>query len=145
MRVDAMLPVLQARLAVTRRDASLAEVANMLAKSGHDLLVVCDGVGFALGVITRSDIVRHLSVAGNTSALAEALMTPSIVACSVADDLMSTWQDMHRRGLNNIPVLNSRRLPVGILGERDALTALLSAEQEQETTLIDYIAGFGYR
>lgn len=145
MRVDAMLPVLQERLAITRRDAPLAEVATMLAKTKHDLLVVCDGVGFALGVITRSDVVRHLSVAGDSLAPAEDLMSTSVIACSIADDLMSTWQDMHRRGLNNMPVLNGRRIPVGILGERDALAALLSAEQEQETTLIDYIAGFGYR
>jgi CBS domain-containing protein len=145
MRVDAMLPVLEERLAVTRRDAPLPEVAALLAKTGHDLLVVCDGGGFALGVITRSDIVRHLGAAGSLSALAETMMVTSIVACSVTDDLMNTWQTMHRRGLNNVPVLNGRNLPVGILSERDALTALLALEQDQEATLIDYIAGFGYR
>ena len=40
MRVDAMLPVLEQRLAIARRDASLSDVAGVLAKTGYDLLVV---------------------------------------------------------------------------------------------------------
>jgi len=53
---------------------------------------LCDGAGFALGVITRADIVRQLSVARDLSASAETLMTTSVVGCRVADDLISTWQ-----------------------------------------------------
>jgi hypothetical protein len=52
---------------------------------------------------------------------------------------------MVRRKLQNLPLLAPNRRPVGTLDIRDALQAMVEFEQEQETQLINYIAGVGYR
>lgn len=51
---------------------------------------------------------------------------------------------VHRR-LQNLPLLGTDRRPVGTLDIRDALQAMIEIEQDQETQLVNYISGVGYR
>jgi predicted transcriptional regulator len=74
-----------------------------------------------------------------------AAMSRPIVSCAPEDDLHSTWQMMTARGLQNMPVLVNGDRPLGVLDIRDALAALLDAEEYQEQVLVNYISGVGYR
>jgi CBS domain-containing protein len=49
------------------------------------------------------------------------------------------------RRLQNVPVLNDEARPVGVLDIRDALRAMLAAEEYQEQQLVNYVSGIGYR
>jgi CBS domain-containing protein len=52
------------RLAVLTREALVCEAAGILANPGTPLVVVCDGQGIAVGVVSKTDIMKALISAG---------------------------------------------------------------------------------
>jgi predicted transcriptional regulator len=74
-----------------------------------------------------------------------ALMSRDVVSCSPDDDLHATCQQMTKRGLQNVPVLDADSTPLGVLDFRDALRTLFEQEEYQERLLINYVAGIGYQ
>jgi CBS domain-containing protein len=138
-------PITSARLMTADLYTALRSAALLFAEPGIGLLVICDGDGKAAGVLSKSDLVRHLATSKSNEASVTALMSTPIVSCGPDDGLHSVWQMMMERSLQNIPVLDAGAKPVGILDIRDALKALLEQEEIQEHMLTDYIAGIGYR
>jgi CBS domain-containing protein len=109
------------------------------------MLVVCNEGGPVVGVVSKSDLVRHMARDGAALAGIAAVMTRDVVTCSLRDDLQVAWTRMVDRGVQNLPVLNDEARPVGVLDIRDALRALLEQEGQEERQLINYVAGIGYR
>ncbi len=145
MRVDTLRPMTTARLAVIAVDATLRTAACALSKPHVGLLVVCDENRRAAGVVSKSDIVRHLTNVGVAEASVATLMSRKIVSCRPDDDLYGTWQSMLARNLQNVPVLGNHSEPVGVLDVRDALKALFEEEEYQERMLFNYVSGIGYQ
>jgi hypothetical protein len=52
---------------------------------------------------------------------------------------------MKQRELKNIPIIDAESRPLGLLNARDVLQALLKNVEYEESLLIDYVAGIGYR
>lgn len=144
MRIDSLDAVTSARLAVVDLDATLEAAACSLSRPGIGLIVVSCDAG-AAGVLTKSDLIRHLATAGAANAPAALLMSRPIISCEPNDDVYGVFQTMTAQKLQNMPVLGANRKPVGVLDIRDAMQALLEEEQHQEHVLIDYISGIGYR
>jgi CBS domain-containing protein len=146
MLIEAILPIIQARLSVISRDALFLAAARIFGTGKTRMLVVCDGGRGAIGVVTRTDAMRHVGENANplVARIAE-LMTSNVVAARPFDDLLATWQMMTRCRLNHLPVLDHRDRPVGVLTADDALAALLEIERYEEHLLADYVAGIGYR
>ena len=145
MRVDTLRPMTTARLAVIAVDATLRTAACALSKPHVGLLVVCDENRRAAGVVSKSDIVRHLTNVGVAEASVATLMSRKIVSCRPDDDLYGTWQSMLAQNLQNVPVLGNHSEPVGVLDVRDALKALFEEEEYQERMLFNYVSGIGYQ
>lgn len=145
MRIDSLHPVTSGRLMVVDVDAELRSAALSLSKPAIGLVVVCHGSGEAAGVLSKSDLVRHLASSGSADAPVATLMSRSIVSCSPDDDLHSVWRIMAARGLQNVPVLGADLKPIGILDIRDAMKALFEQEELQEHLLANYIGGIGYQ
>ncbi len=145
MRVDTLHSMTLGRLAVVGVDATLRNAALALSAPHIGLLVVCDKNGSAAGVVTKSDIVRHLAERGSPDASVAALMSLNIVSCRPADDLYAAWQTMAARSLQNLPVLGTDSKALGVLDIRDALKMLFEQEQYQERLLVNYVAGVGYQ
>jgi CBS domain-containing protein len=133
------------RLAVINHRSSICEAALGLCTPGIGLLVVCDDAGHAQGVLSKSDLVRHLATGHSSDQALQALMSPAMIACAPADDLQAVWKIMMARRLQNIPVLVEGTTPVGILDVRDAMQALFDEEARLEAMLSNYIIGIGYR
>lgn len=133
------------RLSTLREHASVRSAAAAFDHGQVGLIVVCDDVGRATGVVTKSDLVRHIALAGQIGAPVADIMSRSIISGRTSDDLQDTWSRMLVQRLQNLPLLAPDDRPVGTLDIRDAVQALLSMEQEQEQQLINYIAGCGYR
>ena len=78
----------QRRLAVLRLDASIRDIAGILANPITPLVVVCDSEGVALGVVSSMDIVNALSRDSSeaVNANAAALMTQPIRSCDAGPD-----------------------------------------------------------
>lgn len=145
MLVRHMQSVTSSRLTTADLHTGLRAAALLFARQGVGLVVICDSDGHATGVLSKSDLVRHLATSKSNEASVTALMSKPIVACAPDDDLQSVWQMMTQRSLQNIPVLDGGAKPIGILDIRDALKALMEQEVIQEHMLADYIAGIGYR
>src|SRR5262245_47713552 len=105
MRIEALHSMTSARLAVIAINATLRAAASALFHRHIGLVVVCDESGKARGVVSKSDIVGHLTNVGITETSIAKLMSRNIVVCSPEDDLYATWQRMAAQSLQNIPVL----------------------------------------
>jgi CBS domain-containing protein len=126
-------------------DATLRTAASALSNPHIGLLVVCEENRKVAGVVTKSDLVRHLASVGVADAPVRNLMSRDIVSCRPEDELYATWQEMAAQNLQNVPVLSTNSTPVGVLDIRDALKVLFEQEERQERLLINYIAGVGYQ
>lgn len=145
MLISALSDVTRARFKALKEQSSVQMAADAFSDPGLGLIVICGASGRASGVISKSDLVRHLARAGRVDIPVFEVMTRSVVCASSDDDLHGTWQMMIRRRLQNLPLVDADRKPVGTLDIRDALEAILRAEERQEEQLINYIAGNGYR
>jgi len=126
-------------------DATLRTAASALSNPHIGILVVCDENRKAEGVVSKSDLVRHLSNVGVAEAPVAVVMSRNISSCLPEDDLYTTWQTMAAQSLQNMPVLGTDSRPLGVLDIRDALKVLFEQEERQERLLINYIAGVGYQ
>ena len=145
MRIDELKETTTARLRTLETGATVRIAATALSDRDAGLVVVCGDAGEAAGVVSKSDLVRHLALAGSAEASAAGLMTRGFVSCRPEDDVRAVWQRMTARGLQNVPVLGAKARPLGVLDIRDAMRAILSADELEEQALANYIAGVGYR
>ncbi|WP_281004775.1 CBS domain-containing protein [Mesorhizobium hawassense] len=135
----------KARLMVIDASAAVQAAAHSLSKPGIGLVIVCDDDGAAAGVLSKSDLIRHLTSPRLPAPPASALMTSPIVSCGPQDDLHAVYQTMASRSLQNLPVLDVGAKPIGILDIRDAMRALFREEEIEEQMLFNYVTGVGYR
>jgi CBS domain-containing protein len=145
MRVNQLDPVTASRLMIVDAEATPQAAALLLAKPRIGLVIVCHNDGAAQGVLSKSDLIRHLADPGQAVRTVSALMTRQFVSCTPQDEVHSTWQLMNTQGLQNLPVLDRGSKPVGVLDIRDAMKALYEQEELQEQLLANYVAGVGYQ
>ena len=142
-----ILDVARKRLAVLSQEALVPEAARILADANTPLVVVCDRNGAAVGVMSRTDIIRLLARAGTEACNTHAgtIMSSPIVSCRVDQPVHEVWTNMNVRSLRCAPILDNEGRPQGIVHARDIARALLDEETHQEELLRDYIMGIGYQ
>ena len=137
----------QKRLAVLSREASLFDAARILANRDTPLVVVCDGDGIAVGVISSNHVINALATAG-VDALgfnAGAIMTKPTLSCHIDETLEQVWAVMNSRTLPCAPILDDDGRAQGVLFARDVAIALLDEVNYDEQLLRDYVMGVGYQ
>ena len=145
--VKHILEAARKRLAVLSREASLIDAARILANRDTPLIVVCDGDGIAVGVISTSHVVNVLATAG-VDALgfnAGAIMTKPLLSCHVDETLQQVWEVMNSRTLPCAPLLDDAGRAQGVLHARDVAIALLDEVNYEELLLRNYVMGIGYQ
>jgi CBS domain-containing protein len=147
MLVQHMLEDARRRLAVLSRQSSVFDAAGILADPNTPLAVVCDSEGIAVGVISRTDVIKLLCRARDDAFLmnADAIMTAPVLSCHRNHALQSVWETLSARGLRCAPVLDDAGRPEGVVHARDLLRALLSEVTSEEILLRDYVMGIGYQ
>ncbi len=145
MRIDTLRLMTSARLVVVATDATVRTAAFALSNPQIGLIVVCDENERAVGVVSKSDLLRHLASMGVAEAPVFTLMSRSIISCRPEDDLYATWQRMGAQSLQNMPVLSTDSKPLGVLDIRDALKVLFEQEEYEERLLFNYVTGVGYQ
>jgi len=137
----------QRQLVVLSREASASEVAEILTNPNIPVVVVCDSEGVAVGVISRTDIlkafVRARSDAPNLKA--EAIMTEAFLSCHVDQTLQSVWASLNAQSVRCAPVLDDSRKPQGVVHARDLARAFVDELEGEEELLRDYVLGIGYQ
>ena len=145
--VEKIVPVARKRLVTVREDALLAEAARFLDGKHINLVVVCDKGGAMLGIVTRTDVVRQMSLCQGCGcpAAAATVMTTDVTFCRPGDSLQDVWSIMKERSLIHIPIVDKDSKPLGVINARDALQILLEESAHDESLLRDYVMGVGYR
>ena len=146
MFVERMLPVARTRLVTISDYTSLIEAANLLLDGHTDLLVVRGGDELLAGVITKTDVVRQISLCQGSACTmaASTAMTRTVVHCQSNDVLQNVRSIMKDRGLTNLPILGRDSRPIGVLYARDALEALREEVEYEEVPLRDYVMCVGW-
>ena len=146
MFVEGMLEVAREKLVTIADDAPLIEAAKFLA-SGTDLVIVCDREGVLQGVVTKTDVVRQISVCQRATCMcpASTVMTRDVALCRGVDLLQDVSKRMRERHLKNMPVVDGDNRPIGVLTARAVLRVLLNDAEYEEAQLVDYVKGVGYR
>jgi CBS domain-containing protein len=141
------LPAARDGLVTVRTDALLIDAAKLLNDPRHNLVVVCDDSGRMAGVITKTDVVSRIShCTGCSCTMAAAhVMTREVTFCRPSDRLHEVWSIVKQRALKNIPIVDQDNMPLGVLSARDLVRVLLEDTEHEESLLLDYVVGIGYR
>ena len=145
--VETIMPVARQRLVTIGDNAPLTEAAKFLDGRHINLVVVCDNRGAVVGVITRTDIVRQMSLClgrGCTSPAAT-VMTRDVIYCRPSDSLEDVWSIMKERKLLHVPIVGEDLRPLGVINARDALLVLLEGSEYESSLMRDYVMGIGYQ
>jgi CBS domain-containing protein len=135
------------RLVVLSREAPVCEAAQILADSKTPLVVVCDNEGIAVGVVSKSDIVKAFAGARADAVKMSTgdVMTHSVLSCHRDQTLQLVWDAMSTRSIRSVPVIDDSGRPQGVVHARDLARALLNEVSEEEVLLRDYVLGIGYQ
>jgi CBS domain-containing protein len=146
MLVERVLPAARDRLVTVGDDAPVVQAAALLSRPHTNLVVVCNFAGAMVGVISKTDIVKHISHChGHACTISvSSVMTRDVVACRAKDWLHDVWSIMKTRIIQCIPVIEADLKPGGILCARDVLQALLTEVQDEGQLLRDYVMSVGY-
>lgn len=127
-------------------DDRLIDAAKLLV-GGTDIVVVCDDDGIVQGVITKTDLVRQISVCQGSACQcpAAAVMTRSPQLCRGSDLLQDVSLTMKARDIKTIVLVDESNRPLGLLTARAILRVLLGDALHEEEQLIGYVSGVGYR
>jgi len=147
MRVESILPTARKRLSTVQADAAVSEAAQLLSNTHISLVVVCDADEIMVGVVTKTDVVRHIAHCAESgrAVAASAVMTRDVIYCVSSDSLHSVLSKMKEHTVVHIPVVDQMFKPSGVVNARDALQALLGEAEYDVSLLRDYIMGIGYQ
>lgn len=146
MFVHDMPEVARARLVLIADDAQLIDAARFLT-AGAEIVVVRDVDGIVQGVVTKSDVVRQISVCQGAAShcAVSTVMTRNPLLCHGSDLLQDVSLKMKVRDLKNIVLVDVANRPLGLLTARSILRVLLGDARHEEEQLIDYVSGVDYR
>ncbi|MGW3132739.1 CBS domain-containing protein [Streptomyces sp. NPDC001123] len=100
-------------------DVRLAEAARRMAGASVGSVLVVDGEGMLVGIVTDRDIVlRGLAAGLDRDAEVRAVMSGRVVTVDAADDLQAAYGAFRRTGVRRLPVLALGRV-VGVLAIDD--------------------------
>ena len=127
-------------------DSHLVDAARLLV-TGTDILIVCNREGILQGVVTKTDIVRQMSLRERAACDGQiaTVMTCDVILCRDTDLLYDVSIRMKERHVKNIPVVDGNNRPIAVLAARAVLRVLLGDAEYLEAQLIDYVEGVGYR
>lgn len=147
MIVESLLPKARKRLLTVKEDTPLTEAATRLGNSKGKLIVVCNGAGNVVGVVTKTDIVSRINQCQGSECMMSVadVMTREVADCRPGDPLKEAWSTMKDKGVLNLPVVDQSHRPLGELAARDILQSLMGEVEHEEALLRDYVMGIGYR
>lgn len=145
--VGSMETITRSRLLRVSTEASLAQVAALLASAQIGMVVVCDAAGAMVGTITETILVRQLGFAKADIFATQAgqVMERDYTVCAPSDTIADVLAVMHVRGLIHVPVMGKDNTPLGVFNARDGLRALLTSGTYEEALLRNYVMGIGYQ
>ncbi len=135
MNIASILATKGDRVHTVRPDQMVRDALTLLAEHNIGALVVIDGGGLPVGILSERDIVRHL--ARNERFLThtvDEIMTKPVVTGTPKDDLASVGATMTEKRIRHLPVMDGGRL-IGIVSIGDVVKAERNRYQGEVDTL----------
>ena len=124
-------------------EASLSDVAALLAGEQFEIVIACDADRNILGVITDTDIMRHVAGCDQpTCACAVSVadaMTTEVVTCKPDDDLRQVWKVMNDSVHRRIPVVDTDGRLSGVINIRDVFQFLNEEKQLEKREILHFL------
>jgi CBS domain-containing protein len=141
MQVSVLLQSKGTEVVTVRPDATVAEVAIVLAEHRIGAVVVTADGRSIDGVLSERDIVRALARPDDQTlaATAHSLMTAEVVTCqpdTTLDELMATMTD---RRIRHVPVIIDGQLS-GLVSIGDVVKHHIATLEHESQAMHDYIA-----
>lgn len=123
-------------------NATLCDAAKLLTEKRIGALVVIDGGGALIGIISERDLVRAMARRG-AAAFNEQVgdhMTPQPETCTEADTVESVMEVMTRGRFRHVPVLNEELRLCGMVSIGDVVKTRIAETVSEAAALRDYIS-----
>ena len=140
MKISTILKTKGEQVYTISPDNTLKDMVNeMLARRAGSLLVT-DGGGRTVGIVTERDLLRNLRKLGADweSLKVEAIMSRDVMFGKIDDDLDEVMTLMTERRIRHLPVMDGDRL-AGVLSMGDIVKAALNESTFQNKLLKTYI------
>lgn len=124
-------------------EASVTEAVRLLSEKRIGALLVSDGSGMPMGILSERDIVRELGRRGEgclNDAVGD-MMTRNLVSCSPEDTADAVLQKMTEGRFRHMPVMDGGSLS-GLISIGDVVKARLSELAMEKDALEGMIKGF---
>ena len=140
MNVASILRTKGAGVATATPGALVPEIAQQMTDRRIGALVVAEGKGPVLGIVSERDIVNGFVQRGRdlSAATASDLMTPDVLTCTPADTIASLMATMTERRIRHLPVLDEGRL-CGIVSIGDVVKNRLDEIEAETEALREYV------
>jgi CBS domain-containing protein len=140
MRISDVLRRKGDSVVTIRRDATVAELLDLLTEHRIGAVVVSDGEGRVDGIVSERDVIVHLrrATAPPLEEKVGAIMTTEVTTCRPEDDTESLARTMTERRVRHLPVLVDGRL-AGIVSIGDIVKQRLDELQDERDQLVDYV------
>jgi CBS domain-containing protein len=122
--------------------ATLCDAAKLLTEKRIGALVVKDGSGALMGIISERDLVRAVAE-GGAAAFSEQVgdhMTPKPQTCTEADTVESVMEVMTRGRFRHVPVLDEDMRLCGMVSIGDVVKTRIAETVSEAAALRDYIS-----
>jgi CBS domain-containing protein len=141
MRVADVLRSKGSEVATVPPGVSVYGLLEDLARHNVGAMVVADGRGDVIGIVSERDVVRRLHErgAGLLTAPVEEIMTTHVVTCDPNDGVDSLAEVMTARRIRHMPVVEDGRL-VGIVSIGDVVKSRIQQLESDREQLESYIA-----
>lgn len=122
-------------------NASLADVARMLADNNIGAVVVATADGRVAGIFSERDIVRHISKSGAAvlSTPVANLMTRNVITCTADDSIDMIMTKMTRGRFRHVPVIGPDARLIGLISIGDVVKHHVEEIEHEATALREYI------
>lgn len=141
MQVSVLLQSKGTEVVTVRADATIAEVAIVLAEHRIGAVVVTADGRSIDGVLSERDIVRALARPDDAmlAATASSLMTAEVVTCEPDTTLEELMATMTERRIRHVPVVIDGALS-GLISIGDVVKHHIASLEHEKQAMHDYIA-----
>jgi CBS domain-containing protein len=126
-------------------EATLSEAARLLARKRIGAVVVRDGRGTLVGILSERDVVRAVAEE-SVAALARpvgAYMTRAVATCSEIDTVDELMEMMTQGRFRHLPVLDDNNQLCGLVSIGDVVKTRIEETVREAASLRQYIAAAG--
>lgn len=141
MQIKNILATKGMQVITIRPEQTLRDVVTMLSERRIGALVVVDGAGKPVGIISERDIIRTASHDDKFfGRQVKEAMTTAVIFGSPNDDVHSVEKTMTERHFRHLPIVEDGKL-TGMISIRDIIKALLGKYEGEIDTLQTVIKG----